>query len=155
MLSLYQCAHTVILSALICGILLSIAQNSGYEPMLRLLFSVFLSIIVFSSLLDKSWLLEPAILKDMQISGNCYVQEGMDLAQQEARRMICTQMQTYITDKANIMGADIVPIVTVGEDLFPEQVEIRGKVGSDVKRFLSDMMENDLNIAKDHQLWTG
>lgn len=155
MLSLRQNAYTLILAALICGVLLSIVHNCRQEALIRLVCGMFLMTLLISSWTNMTWRQDISVFQDAQQNSQTYVKEGAEIARQKQVQIISEQLEAYIIEKAMEMNAEIIPVVTIGEDLLPDYVQIKGKIEPDIKETLSEVMEHDLNISKERQLWTG
>lgn len=82
-----------------------------------------------------------------------------DSAQEEAlhqiREGIIERTRTYILDEAESLGADIqVLSLSLEEDGFvPVRVELQGDISPYDRMRLSDLLEEDLGIGKEGQIW--
>jgi len=70
-------------------------------------------------------------------------------------RIIKDNVQAYILDKANSYGVDLTVDVTLseGEIPAPVSVSLTGDVAPYTKRLLSEMIEKDLGIGTEAQIW--
>ena len=70
--------------------------------------------------------------------------------------LIKERCETYILDKAEKMGVNIHPEVTLseeGEYPYPVFVRISGNVSSEDRTYLQDIIEQDLGIPLEKQEW--
>ena len=155
MADLQQYALRVIVGALICGVLLAMVSGGIYEKLLRMLSGVFLSVILLSSLLRIRWEFPADFLNDVSARAEEQAEDGAEMAQQETGRIISDHLEAYISDKSKALGAVLAVTVTLGENLMPVQVALHGDITPQSRQAISDMIEYDLGISKENQLWTG
>ena len=74
---------------------------------------------------------------------------------QQIQTGIIQRTRTYILDEAKSLGADIqVVALKLEEDgFYPVQVELKGDISSYHRNVLSDLLQEDLGIAKEGQIW--
>lgn len=82
---------------------------------------------------------------------------GTKLADDARREIIKAEAEAYILDKAGSYGLQLEVCVTLREDDIPvpESVCIAGAVSPYARTRLEILIENELGIPKERQLWTG
>lgn len=154
--ALRQYVISVTAAALVVAIFTAMFdKNSGTGKMVRLIGSLMLTLVVIGPLVrldfDKQVFLASGIGSEVTAA----VDRGEKLAREEAVSIIKTRMEAYILDKATSMSADISADVTVGEDGVPCSAVIRGEVSPAAKMRLRNILETDLGISKENQVWIG
>ncbi len=152
---LRQYAVSVIAAALICGILTSFPAGTTAKTFLRMLCGVFMTITVLTPLvrIDLSKLNE--ITKAYYTDAAATVSLGENMAMDALQEVIKQKAETYIMDKAGRLNASLSVEVVVGEDHIPKEVYLEGKISPYVKSQLERILESDLGITKERQIWTG
>lgn len=89
--------------------------------------------------------------------GSSLVSDGIGSTQNAMWNIIKQRSEAYILDKAASMGLEVtVQVGLSGDDPpVPVCVEISGTVSPYMKLQLEEMIQEDLNISKENQLWTG
>ena len=84
-------------------------------------------------------------------------EEGRRLARQEKERVIIEETESYILSKAASQdpGFSVEVILSDGEDPIPESVVICGSLTEAEKQNLQKVLEEELAIAKENQIWIG
>ena len=79
------------------------------------------------------------------------------MAYQAMTELIKEKSQAYILDKAAELDASITADVTISEEELPKplSVVISGQVSPYNRKRLESILETDLGIAKENQVWTG
>lgn len=152
---LRQYALTLIIGALICGILLGMVQKGAHEALLRFLCGMFLTVTLLAPLPGIH--LEPELdfFGEVISEGEIQTATGKEMAQQELRRSISRSLEAYILDKAGQLDAQLQVSVTLDENCLPVTAELSGKIPEEVQKELSDILTNDLGIPKENQQWIG
>ena len=78
-----------------------------------------------------------------------------DIPDSRLRGILRSRLEEYILEKAASLDTALSVTVTLGEDNLPEMVYLRGSCAPGTKAELASMMETDLGISKENQLWTG
>ena len=86
-----------------------------------------------------------------------FVEEGARMSGNAAKDIIKQQTEAYIVDKAAAMGVTVTATVVLNDNdvPVPVYVEVSGKVSPYIKLRLEEMIQEDLNITKENQVWTG
>ena len=142
-------------ATILCSVVLSMFRDGTVRRILRIVCAIILTITALSPLTDYK-------IPDFSELSGCYLSEGKviasmgeDLAGLEKRKCIQLQLEAYILDKANGMGANLRPEVTVDANGFPVEIRLQGQCSERIRQELTDMITNDLGIPKEDQKWTG
>ena len=144
-------------TALICGILCSAVKDTGTAKSMRMVCNLILMLAILRPIVNLQKLHFTEISFPDFPEGNSWIEEA-ELSSRNARvDIIKEQTEAYILDKAAAMGAAIHVVVSVSSDEppIPVGVEITGAVSPYLKLRLEEMIQEDLNISKENQVWTG
>lgn len=148
---------SVALAAIAIGIFSSILDPKGATTnLIRFVGGVFL---IFTAIQPIKYLEIPdfsPIFEDFTVQGEEASRTGEEMAISAMGEIIIRDTETYILDKAESLGLDVRVAVTVNSDPIPIPVSVRlDYTGSqtDVQN-LSAIIEKDLGIPKEQQLWT-
>lgn len=132
-----------------CGIL----ENGPGKELVKLLSGLFLTITVICPMLKFD-------IPDITEYFQSYSQEaayssgiGEKLAEEAMAEIIKEESEAYILDKAADFHADLSVEVSVKE-MYPVAVILEGSISPYAKSQLEAILENDLGITKENQLWT-
>ena len=80
---------------------------------------------------------------------------GENVSSESIRIIIKSKTESYILDKARLYRANLTVEVTLSDDRIPVPVSVRlrGNVSPFAKYQLQQLIENDLAISKEDQLW--
>ena len=156
--SIRQYLLTVLAAALVCGITVSLVGKKGsLAGIIKLLCGIFMAVAVLRPLAD----LRPELFTDFSpefhIQAEQSALEGENSAREAISEIITGQTQAYILDKAKTMGASLSVEVVLDEGMPPVPcgVYLRGSISPYNKKRLSELIENDLGISLEAQIWTG
>ena len=152
--ALGQYILSVILAALICGILSSMVSVSGKAWMQLLCGLVMIICLIrpFSGLQD----LDFSLIDDtIQQDGNHWSIEGEKMARNAMSDIITQNSQAYIMDKAEQLGIHVRVKIHVSNDTIPVPVgaELYGEVSPYARLQLESLIEDALGIAKENIRW--
>lgn len=145
-------------AAIICGIAKSIADEKAVSgTVIRLIAGLIMTLTVLSPLLKLNLGELPDITSGFVADGKLAATQGKELAQQQLNAIIKDRLRAYILDKAASFGAELEVEVLMPEDgsVHPNGIILRGTVSPYAKARLQEMIEEDLNIAKEKQQWIG
>ena len=85
-----------------------------------------------------------------------YIQSGSTWADSETAAIIKNRSEAYILDKASSAGIRIDVDISVCQQVpfTPETVTIVGNAPPYIKTQLTEIIEKDIGISKEHQIWT-
>lgn len=143
---------SVIAAALICGILGSFLKKN---KILNLLCGLLLVITIIRPLLS----MELPELPELGISFDAgdAVSEGKRIARDTIEGIITADTEAYILDKAEALGVTLT--VEVMTEIYdgcpvPVAVTLSGEISPEDRQALSQIIEDDLSISKENQIWT-
>lgn len=142
-------------TALLAAVAVRLAGEGAHKQLIRLLCGIVMTLVILRPLAGWRCELDLSSVKDALDAGSREASVGQYLAREEQIRRITAGVESYILDKAAREGADLTVEVTLGEDLLPAGAVLRGKASREAKENLSRMLEQDLGITKENQLWTG
>ena len=149
---------TVTAAAIICGMAKTIADEKTVSgTVIRLIAGLIMTLSVLSPVVKLNLGELPDITSAFVAEGKVAASRGEELAARQAMVIIKDQLQAYILDKAASFGAELEVEVLMPDDgsAQPEGVILWGNVSPYAKARLQDMIEEDLNIAKEKQQWIG
>lgn len=147
---------TVTAAALMCGIVTKLTGKEGAQhQLIQMAAGLVLLFAVIQPFAKLQWKNPADLLQDLQLDASDAVQEGVQQTNQALAQSIKEQTRAYILDKAAALGADAQVEVLMSEDTLPAPVGviITGDVSPYVKVQLSNMMEKDLGISGENQIW--
>lgn len=154
---LRQYVISVVAAALICGILSGLVQKGAAKELVRLIGGLFLAFTVIRPIAG----LDFNALADISFP---YAQDaeqtaalGENMARQSLADIIKAESEAYILDKAAALNAAITVEVTLSGDdpPIPVSATLCGEVSPYARQQLEGILQSELGIAKENQLWTG
>lgn len=123
--------------------------------MIGIITGLFLSITLVSPLknfqindLEKYW-------NDIQTDGQCYIDEGTEMANAALSDIITERTEAYISNEATRLGAQLNVEVKLSDCYPPEpyQVVITGAVSPYQKQVMSHYISENIGIQQEQQIW--
>lgn len=149
---------SVVAAAIICAILRSILGDKGNTAgMVKLICGLFLAFTVVRPIAEIQ-IGELALFTDgIEAEARQAVSAGEIYAWESMAAIIKAESEAYILDKAKSLGAELTVEVTVSSDAspVPTAARITGAVSPAAKTQLQTILEEDLGIPKECQIWTG
>lgn len=149
-----QYIYAVILCVCICSVITQMISDSRQKSLIRMICGVILAITVLHPLSRLGW---EDLLSSYDWdpdSAQYWIDRGEDLAWETAAEVIKSSCETYILEKAELLGADIDVQISLNKDQIPVSAVITGKFGSDQQRQLQNILTTDLGLPKENQTWT-
>lgn len=143
---------TVIGAAMVLGILKTIG---GKTKVLEWAGGLFLALVMLQPLGDFDFTDITAYMEGFSLEGQRTAAMGRLQGDEAYRAVIKSELEAYILDKAVGLGADLQVEVVLQDEGLPESVRLLGDVSPAAKARLSQIIEEDLAIAKENQLWIG
>lgn len=154
--ALRQYVISVVAAGFICGIVLGMFPKGKERELVKMLSGLFLAYTVLSpiSRLDVSSLADIGITFTDDAAQTAAL--GESYSKKALRDIIKAEMEAYILDKAAALGASITADVSLsGDDIpVPVGVQVTGAFSPYTMQQLTAMIQEDLGIAKENQLWT-
>lgn len=145
---------SVTAAALICGSVGCLAgKNGGISRLMKLLCGMFLAAAVIRPVVDVK-IDDLSIFTDrLSVDAELAVARGEEMASDEMKRIIKEKSETYILDKAKLLGADIT-VEVILEDVIPAGVTLTGNISPFAKTSLAASIAQDLGIPLEEQVWS-
>lgn len=154
--NLRSCILCIGCGALLIGILTDFSDpKKGTGALLRVSAGLFLALQLLNpitNLNSDAWL---GYFDDLMIEGEDLSYEGDTLATGYMEEIIMDRTRAYILDKAADYRADLDAEVELDDSSVPTAVTITGSISPYGKKHLMRIIESDLNIPKERQLWIG
>lgn len=145
-------------AAVLCACVRSIAGDKGTAArIVKLICGLFLAFTVIQPVAEVKITDLVIFTADIQAEADAAVSTGEDFARESMAGIIKSETEAYILDKAQAFRAAIQVEVTVSDDIqpVPQEVRITGSVSPYVRAQLQSIIENDLGITKEDQIWIG
>jgi len=148
---------SIIAVAMLCSLITHAMQSFRSKHLMKLICGVVITITVLRPFFS----VEQFSFDEMAIYCPGYAQEvvsiGKEISYSAWVDIIKLKTEAYILDKASDMGADISVSVFVldSDEPIPVAVEITGFASPYVRQRIEQILEEDLGIAKENQLWIG
>lgn len=147
---------SVVATACICGIALSLMPKSSARELVRMLCGLLLAMtalgpvtrINFEALLEQHLPFSEDAAQTAAL-GEAYSQKAL-------RDIIKQKTEAYILDKAKALGASVTAevILSAGDIPVPLSVRLSGNLSPLAKKRLSEDIRQELGIAKENQIWS-
>ena len=148
---------SIITAALLCGIATSLLGNQGaLGTAVKLLAGIYMTLSIIAPW-GQLRLGELSDLKDQLTSDAERVTlSGQNTAREAMAESIINSTRTYILDKAESLGAELTVEVMLDDSQIPipNKVRIRGNISPYNREKLSSIIERDLGIPTEAQIWT-
>ena len=153
-----QYITSVITAAMLCAVVSAILGKKGtVGALIKLICGVFLALTIIRPVANVE--IENILSFSVPYEAEAAeaVMAGERMTEDSIGAIIKTQTEAYILDKADALGIKVSVEVTVGagQPPVPTAVVIRGDVSPYAKGRLKTMIEEDLGITKENQVWTG
>lgn len=148
---------SVTAAALICGVITGIVKKGGAGELIRMLCGL---VLAFTILYPISGLNLEALTFDLLPSaweGESMAAQGEKISRQSMADIIKSETEAYILDKAAALEVSLTAEVSLSEDDIPVPVGVTlsGSLSPYARSQLTNVIEKDLGIPKEKQLWTG
>ena len=143
-------------AAIVTGIVSRLLPGNGTAAMMtKLLCSIFLVSCAVSAMPQLEWADLGGVGENLRMEADAAVSHGEKAARDAMADSIIEQTEAYILEKAKDMNVDLVVQVEVSEDdiPMPASVCLNGKISPYTKTKLSNMIEQELGIDKEKQIW--
>lgn len=148
---------SILSAALVSAVVMHLLEGRGTSATLaKLIAGLFLAFTVIYPVAD----IQIGDLSDLTASysdaANKAVQSGSELAGEAIARSIKAKTEAYILDKATALNTLLeVEVTLTGDDIpCPKTVRLAGNISPYAKAQLQRIIEDDIGIAKEYQLWT-
>ena len=150
-----QYVFTLIVATLICTLLSGLFRSVGTREWMRIISGAFLLITAATPISDLKMISPMTYTPSFLQEASCITAEGEYKMHQALSDIIKSETETYIYDKASKENADLKITITIGEDYRPVSAELEGEISLQSRKELEEILEAELGITKEHQIWTG
>lgn len=145
-------------AAILVGVLTGLTDRKDtFSTLIRMIGGLFLAFTAIRPLVSLEIVNIGAYIDAFSLSGTAAAENGENIAQDAYCSYIISRTEAYILDKAEGYGASLTVEVSLSssEAPVPESVRIRGQLSPYAKLCLQEMMEQELGISKENQIWIG
>lgn len=143
-------------AAIIVGIVTGLTgKKDTAGTLLRLVAGLFLAFTVVRPVVELEIGDLGTYVTSFSREGQLAVSAGEDLAADAVRAYIKSHTESYILDKAEGYGASLSADVTLGADDLPVSVRLAGRISPYGKLRLQELLETELGIGREDQIWIG
>lgn len=154
---LRQYVLSIVTASLLCSVLMGLTAKTKVKELTKLLCCVFLSVTALKPLvgLDLDRWLQESI--PYQEEAQSCVAQGEEFARSAQADIIKSKAEAYILDKAAALNGNLEVEITICREgtPIPERAVLSGQVSPYAKGQLAEILEKDLGIAKENQVWIG
>jgi len=153
--SIRQYVLSVICAAMICAILLDLADKCGFRKQIQLVCSIFVACTLLSPLVRFEIPTLAGLGSDYRELAHSAAAQGETIRIQSVAAIIRQETEAYILKEAKSIGADVEVDVQLdyGDPPKPTDVTLRGTFDADAEIQLSRFLADELGIQKEHQTW--
>ena len=154
--SLKEYILRIIIAALLCAIVKNfVGKSSAVSAILKTLCAVFLSLTIFSPLVQLDISSITDYLYSFSVDANSAVDAGSAYASADFYSSIKEDAEAYILEKAALYKAELSVEVTLSDDDLPIpcSVILNGQVSPYARSKLTRIISKDLGIPKENQTW--
>ena len=145
---------SVVCAAIVCSIVSVLAGQKGTAaPMRKLLYGLFLCLTVIRPVAKLRMEDFTLYTEDLNRDALAAAAMGTGIYEESLAEIISEQTEAYILDKAQSLDLNLTVTVQTDRSGIPNRVTLRGNAGGDAQQRLSEMLEEDLGIPKERQLW--
>lgn len=144
-------------AALVCAVAKRFVENRGSVAGIgKLLIGSFLILTVLKPISTLKLDFIEDLTLNTQADAFDAVRQGEENTHQALAEIIKSRTATYILQKAQELNVNLdIEVVVSNDDIpAPEKIYLSGTVAPFAKRQLQQMIEQDLGIAKECQIWT-
>ena len=153
---LAQYIYSICGAGLICAVLRHLTKQTAMTGAFRLVTGVFLLLTLLLPLKDLPLGDISGIFSNVRPEAEQAVAQGQASYQKALADSISQRTEAYILTKGNQLGVSLSVEVMLSQDalLVPVSVRLSGNVSPYAKSRLQQILENDLGIPKEDQIWT-
>lgn len=156
--TLRQYILSVTAAAILCGVLRDLIPEKGAAgQLLKLISGIFLAFAAISPVKELEIPNLQAYMDVFSAQGEVFSDQGKDLSADAMAGIIKDRSEAYILDKAGVLAAEISVEVELTDDPLPAPAAVRiyGSVSPYARAALETMIETELGIPKEDQIWIG
>jgi len=147
---------SLISAALLCSVVYGLLdKKSGYYPIIKLICGLFITITAISPLANIDIPDISSYIGDTKFDAKRLVDEGQSSSLESMSSIITANLESYILDVANDVGADIQAEIVLDDKTppSPTSIKITGNVSPYKKQRIQQIIEEKLGIPEENQIW--
>ena len=139
--------------SLICGIAVSLLEGSGSEKLIRFVCGIVMAVSILMPF-GRGVAFPEISLPDLS-AADTVTRDALDWAEALREERITDELETYIENKAAVLGYQVNAQITLSREELPVPVAVTvyGEISGPGKEALSNILQKDLGIAKEDQRW--
>ena len=132
-------------------------SKSTVGTLIRVMSGLLLSIVILSPAVNWNFDAVMTYAASFEETAALAAESGSKLATEEAGLIIKEELSAYILEKAAQLHADLRVDISLTKDVIPvpESITLRGNISPYAKQKLQKILEEELGITKERQIWTG
>ena len=143
-------------AAFVCAVLDGFWSRKSYGAMGRMMSGLFLALTVLQPLAKLDYDFDTNFVNIWEQQSEQAIALGKEESISAISKIIKEETASYILQRAQSLQVEIAIGVELSKGDFPvpEKVYIRGNIAPYAKQQLQHIIENDLGISKENQVWT-
>ena len=153
--SMRQYILSVLCVVIVSGLAQTFFTEGTMHALIRWIGGLAVMVTVLNPLVKGELFQWDTAFSDLRINKEIAIEEGVRIGEDALSTRICESTCAYILNEAADMGANVEVEIELQESYpyQPEQVRICGAVSPYIKQQLSNLLQRELGITEDHQIW--
>lgn len=145
---------SVVCTAVLCGIIMLLFdKNTAVTGVLKLVLGIVMTVTILTPVLKEDIFSYDLYFNTLGEDSAEAALEGSRIANTMREELIIGEIQEYILNKAETLGAQLAVKVSLQEDNFPESICMSGSVSPYAKKQLEHFICTQLGIRKECLSW--
>ena len=146
---------SVLCVVIVAGLSQTLFAKGAMHDLIKWIGGLAVTVTVLNPIVKGDLFQWDIVFSDLRTNKEIAVEEGLQIGQEALAARISTSTCAYILNEASDLGADVEVELDLQENYpyQPEQVRICGSVSPYIKQQLSSLLERELGITEDHQIW--
>lgn len=147
---------SVMTAAVICAVVKQLfKEKNGVSSVIHLLAGVFLAVTMLRPVLSVSFSSVMRDIADYENAALLVIEEGQHQAEASLAAIIKEETQAYILEQAERLKLDVSVDVRLSNDDLPVPVEVtvQGAVSPYARAYLANIIEQNIGISEENQIW--
>lgn len=144
-------------AAILCAVVTAmIGRKGAYGKILKLICGSFMTLVLVCPLVKQSFHFPGLYIQNVSIEADQIARQAGETVSQKIKTIVKEKAEAYILDKATDLNANLTVSVILSEDgdyPVPQSVQMSGSVSPYAKKLLSQMLQEDLGIEPEDQIW--
>ena len=142
---------SVVCTAILCGIIMLLCGKRT-AGVLKLVLGVVMTVAVLKPVITED-IFSYDLSLNVQENSSAAISDGSMIADSMQREFITKEIQAYILEKAETLGASVAVEVDLGEDHLPDSICLSGQVTPYTKKQLEHIIHTQLGVRKECLSW--